>query len=510
MNDLTTKAWRLYEAGTEYNRKLGLYETVRLNEQFYRGDQWKGNAPESLPRPVFNLTRRIVDFLIGTLSPEKLSIRYSDDRLPYLDTSSVRDTVSEGLRLLGNHAMYRWKRNHMNELTHRALLEAAISGDGVFYCWWDSDCDCGQSFCGDIHTDLVDPVNLFVADPTRADIQSQDYIMLAGRCAVSDLREEARAAGVGEKELSGIRPDDGENFPDEPSDAEKATYLLRFFRENGEVFFEKATRTCVIRRGATGMKKYPVAYFNWLPRRGSFHGTSPITELIPNQRYVNVAYAMAMKHMTNAAFSKVVYDQSRIPEWNNEVGEAIAALGGGNISDAVSVVGVGQMHDEYLDLIESVVENTKNMMGATESALGDERATNTSAILALQEASQISLKQVNARLCRCIGELASIWADMLCANCPPERLLPISENGTVTAHRVDYALLGKELLHATAETGSTTYFTASATVTLLDHLLDAGHITVSQYLQYLPEGCIPDRAALLQELNLKGGEVNDQ
>ena len=99
---------------------------------------------------------------------------------------------------------------------------------------------------------------------------------------------------------------------------------------------------------------------------------------------------------------------------------------------------------------------------------------------------------------------------MLCANCPPDRLLPVSDGGTVTAHRVDYPLLGKELLHATAETGSTTFFTAAATVTMLDHLLDAGHITVSQYLQHLPEGCLPDRAALLQELNPKGGEVNDQ
>ena len=61
----------------------------------------------------------------------------------------------------------------------------------------------------------------------------------------------------------------------------------------------------------------------------------------------------------------MIYDKSRIPEWSNEVGEAIAAMGGGNLSDAVSVVGVGRMQEGYPELIENVIETTKSMMGAT-------------------------------------------------------------------------------------------------------------------------------------------------
>ena len=34
------KAWLQYEKGKEYKRRIGLYETVRRNERFYRGDQW--------------------------------------------------------------------------------------------------------------------------------------------------------------------------------------------------------------------------------------------------------------------------------------------------------------------------------------------------------------------------------------------------------------------------------------------------------------------------------------
>lgn len=509
MNDYTTPAWRLYETGLEYNRKINLYETVRRNERFYRGEQWDG-VDRDLPRPVFNLVRRIVDFLVGSLTPENLSIRYSDERLPYLESAAMRESVSQGLLLLDRNASYRWKLDRMDEVAARALVNAAISGDGVFYCRWDAARQSGQAFTGDIRTDVVDSGNLFLSDVNRADIQSQDYVMLAGRASVSSLRREALAAGVSEKDAARILPDDGDLAIPERNGADKATFLLRFYRENGEVICEKSTRSCLIRRTATGLKYYPVAYFNWFPRKGSYHGVSPVSELIPNQKYINSAYALVMKHMSDTAFSKVVYDKSRIPEWSNEVGEAIAAVGGGNISDAVEVLGTGQLQDGYLELIESVIETTKKLMGATDSALGDERANNTSAILALREASMVSLRQVGSRFTRCLGELASVWADMLCANCPPERLLPVAEENGVSARRVDYRLLSNALLHAAVECADTTRFSSSATVSLLGELLSGGHITVRQYLQQLPDGCMTDRGALLRELKPEGGEVTNE
>lgn len=510
--DQTTDIWRLYEAGRDYKRRIGLYETVRRNEKFYRGEQWQ-TTDDGLPRPVFNLIRRITDYLIGSVAPGEPSIHYTDDRLPFLDTAAERERVAEGLSLLNKNAAYRWTQNRMNELSQRALLDAAITGDGVFYCWWDSSCNCGQPFCGDIRTDLIPNTGLFLADPEKADIQSQDYLLLSGRATVASLRQEALDAGLSEQEIAKIVPDSGSEFEASTSGidwdgTQKATYLIHFFRENGEVVFEKSTRTQCIRRSATGLKYYPVAYFNWYPTKGSCHGTSPISEMLPNQKYVNSAYAMVMKHMSDTAFSKIIYDKSRIPEWSNEVGEAIAAMGGGNVSDAVSVVGVGQLQEGYLELINSVIENTKSMMGATESALGDEKANNTSAILALQEASRVALRQVEARFSRCIGELATVWADMLCTYSAPGRLLPVPESGKIHARRVDYGLLRHELLHATAETGSVDRFTPAATVALLEHLLDNGHITVRQYLEHLPEGCIRDKNALLQSIETgKGGSA---
>ncbi len=507
-SETSTLAWRLYEAGKEHKRRIGLYTTVRQNEQFYRGEQWKTSA-DGLPRPVFNVVRRITDYLVGSVAPDNPSIHYTDDRLPFLDVASVRERVLEGISLLNRNADYRWTQNRMGELSQRALLDAAITGDGIFYCWWDDSCDCGQPFCGDIRTELIPNLSFFPADPYRADVQSQDYILLSGRATVESLRREAMEAGMDPEEAKKILSDhDVDAFSPEQTlsgGVERATYLLRFWREEGEVVFEKSTKTHVIRHSKTGLRYYPVAHFCWYPNANSFHGTSPVSEMIPNQKYINSAYAMIMKHMSDTAFSKIIYDKSRIPEWTNEVGEAIAAMGGGSVSDAVAVVGVGQLQEGYLDLIESVIENTKSMMGATDSALGDERANNTSAILALQEASHVGLRGVEARFERCIGELASVWADMLCTYSHPERMLPVSEGGEVVARRVDYKLLRRELLHATAEAKANDRFTPSATVSILSHLLDTGHITIEDYLRHLPDGCLSDKNALIQSITQTGG-----
>ena len=516
MNEHTTKAWQQYEAGKEYKRRIGLYETVRKNERFYRGDQWQG-AHADLPRPVFNIVRRVTDYLVSSVVPGEVSVSYSDDRLPFLDNESDRARVLEGIRLLDRNADYRWKQSHMDALSYEALLDAAISGDGVFYCYWDSEKQNGQPFLGDVRTILLDNTSLFVADVNKRDIQEQNYILLSGRASVSSLRLEAKENGLSKEEIEKIVPDEETSTRSGDladfelgGDDQKTTFLVRFFKEDGKVIYEKSVKECVIKRVNTGLSLYPVAYFNWQPAKNSFHGVPPVSCMVANQKYINTAYAMAMKHMSDTAFSKVIYDKSRIPEWSNEVGEAIAAMGGGNVADAVSVVGVGKLQDHYLDLIDSVVDNTKAMMGATESALGDEKANNTSAILTLQEASRIALKQVGAAFRRCIGELAAIWADMLCTYSHPDRLLAYPDDeGNLVAGKPDYKRLREELLRATVQVRNTSAYTPSVMTALLDKLFDGGYLEAEDYLELLPDDHLTGREALMKKIRKKENQTHE-
>lgn len=511
------KAWQQYESGKEYKRRISLYETVRTNERFYRGEQWQYGEGKDLPKPVFNIVYRIINYLVCSVASANISLRFTDENLPFAKTGEDAEHIRKGVEVLTENTAYRWKKNGMDRKMLQMLTDAAITGDGVIYCYWDSSLPSPQRFEGDIATELIDSVNVFPSDVNTPDIQSQDYIILAGRASVGKLREEARNAGVSEDEIAKIVPDedyasqsgDMAKYELEGEDEAKTTYIVKFWREDGKVVFEKSTKACVIRRGKTDCRLYPIAHLNWTPVKNSFHGASPISSLIPNQKFINRAYAMVMKHMTDTAFSKVVYDKSKIPEWSNEVGEAIAAFGGGNVADSVSVVGVGEMQSGYMELIDGAVSLTKELTGATDSALGTLEANNTSAILALQETSRIPLEQIRSAYYRMVEDIANIWADMMCAYYPSERLLPCYSKGELKAEKVEFSVLKKDILCAEAEVAELSRFSASSVQNMLDKLLDGGYISPSDYVKRLPFGSIIDRESLLEEINKKTGASSE-
>ena len=511
------KAWSQYEAGKAYKRQIGLYENNRRNERFYRGDQWYGSQMNDLPKPVFNVIKRVIDFLVSSVASTDLSIRYTDENLPYITDKAQKEALTQALDILTRNAAYRWERSGLESKLFGLLTDAAVFGDGVIYCYWDPSVKTGQKYSGDIVTEIIDNANLFVSDVNRADIQSQEYVILSGRASVASLKQEALKCGVPSQLVNTINADrvletqsgDLGYTELEGEDEAKTTYIIKFWREDGKVVFEKSTESCVIKRVKTDCTLYPVAYFNWSPTKNSFHGTSPVTSLIPNQKFINRAYAMAMKHMTDTAFSKVVYDKSKIPEWSNGVGEAIAALGGGNIADAVSVVGVGEMQDGYMELIDSAVSLTKELMGATDSALGNIDANNTSAIIALQETSKVTLEQIRAAYYKCIEDMANIWADMMCAYYPNGRLLPYICDEETVVSGVDFDMLKKGMLSARIDVAQVARYSAVSAQNMLDKLLELGHISAAAYVRRLPAGIVHDREALVVEIEKKEKEKEE-
>ncbi len=510
MNSKPTKAWSQYEAGKAYKTRIGLYETTRRNECFYRGEQWQSSEAQGLPKPVFNIIRRVIDYLVCSVASADLSIRFSDDNLPFSapqDEQSIRSL----LETLTKNAAYRWEKCDMDAKLIELLTDAAISGDGALYCYWDETAAGAGEYTGDIVTMVADGSCIYPADVNSRDIQSQDYVIISGRSSVYSLRREAESFGVPAEDIAKISADGDTAYTAgnmgkyelEGEDEAKATFIVKFWKEDGKVCFEKSTRDCVIKRARTDCSLYPIAFFNWISTKNSFHGTSPVSGMIPNQKFINRAYAMAMKHMTDSAFSKVIYDKSKIPEWTNEVGEAIAAVGGGNISDAVSVVGTGHMQSDFMDVLDSAVSLTKELMGATESALGNLEASNTSAILALQETSRITLDNVRVAFYRCVEDMASIWADMMCAYYPSDRLIPCREGDGVVARQLDTSLLRRSMLNAHIDVAEITRYSAVNAQNMLDKLLDGGHITPAEYIKRLPAGLLMDRQALIDEIETR-------
>lgn len=513
MENKITKTWRQYEAGCEFKRRIGLYRNVRENERFVRGDQWQGEHGD-LPKPVFNILRRVVDYMVCTVYSKNLSICYTDDDMPYTSDASLAEKMRKSIALLSKHASYRWERNKMDKIMRRALYDAAISGDGAVYCYFDPDAHSPYPYKGDIVTENIDNVDIFVSDMNKADIQSQEYIILAGRQSVMSLRDEAIKNGMSRAEArKAIYSDERSNIIageysetelDGDEEEKKATYLIKFWREDGRVCFEKSTKNCIIRKVKTSCRLYPVAYMNWYNAKNCFHGISPISGLIPNQKFINKGYAMVMKHMSDTAFSKVIYDKTRIPEWTNAVGEAIAAVGSTNVSDAVSVIEPGKLEDGYMELLKDTVTMTKEMMGATEAALGNLNPVNTSAIIAIQEASKVPLLQIKDNVTALAEDIANIWADMMCAYYPNERLIPFAGEAGAS-EMAELEVLKDSMIRAHVEIADPERFSLTYNQSVIDKLLEGGHISIKEYLERLPAGIIADRNKLIE---IKESEEN--
>ena len=422
------------------------------------------------------------------------------------------------LELMNRTSSYRWEIENMDSLLRDGLLDAIISGNGMIYCYWDENIDGGNGFMGDVKCETVDSTNVFVSDVNLDDIQSQDYVMLSGRTSVKKLRAEAARANLDADLIRKIISDDdtesmaGDFASREMQDADagKATYLIKFTRDkDGFVCWEKSVKNTVISSCSTGMKLYPIVSFAWDKVKNSFYGSSPISELIQNQKYVNKAYAMMMKHMMDTAFSKVIYDKRLIPEWTNEVGEAIGVMSGGDVSNVVTTVGVGEMQENFLEIIDSVIDYTKRLTGANDTVLGETEPTNTSAILALREMSEVSLDGIRSNFTKAVKDLALIRFAIMKEYWAPERPVIFAESGEDTCRTIDFSIFDGDLIDAAVDTGASRRFSQSLLINTLNSLLASGHITLKEYLERIPDGMVTNKEELIARVEKSEALIGD-
>ena len=90
---------------------------------------------------------------------------------------------------------------------------------------------------------------------------------------------------------------------------------------------------------------------------------------------------------------------------------------------------------------------------------------------------------------------------MMCAYYPAERLLPYGDRSAPALASADFPLLSGSLVRATVELGAISTYSESGVVSILDKLLDGGHITAKQYVEQLPTGSLPDRDILISMLS---------
>ena len=504
---IVTEDWALYETGREYNHSLDLYGTVNRNERFYRGDQWGGVDSAGLPKPVFNIFKRVIGYFVSNVMQSRTAIRFNCAS-PFDDKLSLKRKEAEAVtEVLNTLITAKAETMKLDELLSDSLLDAALSGDAIAYTYWDPSVKTGQAFTGDFRTVLVDNTNVFFGNPNSKNVQSQPYILIASRETVSSLIKAAKANGVAPGEIAKINADDESAFQSgdlaqKELRGTKCTALIKLWKdENGRVVYRKSVKNAVIcPETATPLSLYPVCFMNWTKTKNSWHGQSAASGLIENQIFINKGFAMAMKHMMDTAFSKVVYDSTVIDKWTNKVGEAIAV--NGSVDGVARVLPSGQMQSGMLEVLSMAIAATQEFMGATDAALGNVDARNTSAIIALQQASALPLENIRRQLYSFAEDIGLCWLDFVFAYYDDRRLVLTGEDGYGTFPLSRYRSC---LFDCRVEAGAAGYWSEIASLNTLDSLMATGHISLKQYLERLPEGLVPLKDELLGELEAGAG-----
>ena len=295
------------------------------------------------------------------------------------------------------------------------------------------------------------------------------------------------------------------------------------------VHVTKATRHCNIFEDVdTGLSRYPLAWGNWQKQRNQYHGRALVMEIIPNQIFINQMMAMVFRHLQTQAFPTKIYNADLIPNISNEVGTAIGVRNlqpGQQIGEVISTIPAANMSAQIIQAIDLCMAYTKECLGATDAQMGNVRPDNTSALMVLQNASEVPLENTRAGLHEWVEDIGAILLDMMGTYYGKrpivrEKMMEEPVQGadgrqlidpmtgkpasTKVTRRVveefDFSIFKHLWLNISVDVGATTYYSEIAMVQTLDNLRRDGTLNIIEYLERMPDKLITRKQELIDSL----------
>ena len=327
MKPVTEKlVWDRFCQAVDFKRQIGLYDTVRTNENYFIGNQWEGVQAKGLPTPVFNFLKRVVLFQVATITSDNMTLQAA----PLLPTAQFpARRLEEITGVLNGQFAALFESAKLTTRLREMMRNSAVDGDGCMYFCFDPDVENGQPVKGEIQAEVVENTRVHFGNPNQRDPQKQPWIILSRRMLLEDARALAERWGA---DPEALRPDQ-EAFHNryDSYTGDKVTVLTHFWRDRttGSIFCcESAERGMLRPPYDTGLRRYPLIWLSWDFVQDCYHGQSLITGLIPNQNFINKIFALTGVSLLTTAFPKVIYDKNRLRSWDGSVGTAVAVAGG--------------------------------------------------------------------------------------------------------------------------------------------------------------------------------------
>ena len=540
----STELWRDFQRGRSYQSERGLTRMLPLCVKFYEGDQWAPPTKntKNLPRPVVNITKMICRSKKSAILSTPVRLRYSTFE------------PSQNVDKLNYFADYIQREMGADAIDKRAIDSAVKKGTYIYHYYWDAEArGMNASVIGGLRCELLEPLNVFFADPTEADEQKQAWILIATRESVKAVLQKADR-GI---DKDAIKSDEAIEDPyskKEQQESDLVTVLTRYFRKGGEVWCEKATKTTVINKafritpdvaaarasieaverstaedpaedglpdptnaqsGAQSARKadlYPIVVGQYEPREGCIYGLGEVEGIIPNQKAVNFNLAMMLLSAQENGWGKYVVgkDALRGQVITNEPGQVIVDhTPGGN--------GIRRLTDHALpsspmQIVEALTSLTRVVTGASEVMTGETLGPSMSgaAIAQLQSQALQPVEGLKKSFWRVKEKQGRVLAQFFRFFYSDTRFTYTPEGKTDTTERMVDTFSSAEIsdvdLDVTVETIGGTNASVAGDINALETALKMNAITPKQFFQMYPQDAISNRNEILRILDDAEGQ----
>lgn len=496
-----------------YGADRNYYDVIDTNIAFASGDQWRNVQADGLPKPVFNIIKRVKQFKIASLKGDAISIAIQPmEYRPQTNEIAMQQKVKD--TDLANSELKNILENVNFDAKSRTLLSDGFdTGDWCLHWYFDMDEQPYKQYRpevrGLIKAEIIDSTNVLFGNPNTRQVEKQPYIILVGRDLVKNLQEEAKANGV--KDVSTIKGDsetqnqmgDNGKLENDAKGYEKALYIIKYYKKDGEVYANKSVRgTYIYENRNTHLSYYPIAFNNWEEVKGSYHGRAETTGIIPNQIAINKMFAMVIYHLMLTAFPTGVYDADRIEGWTNEIGAQIPVtnLQGDSIKNIAGYLEPAPMSTQIIDAIELAMQYTKETLGVGDASLGNVTMNNATAIIAIQKSAAVPLENVKAAFYEFVKDCGRIIIDMMGTYYGVRPVVVTGPLNERTVEDFNFDTLKGMWLHIKTDVGNASYFSEVASVQTLDNLLNNGFIEFVEYLKRIPDEIIPNKQELITSI----------
>lgn len=499
--------WQEYTGSIEYDNGIEFDEEVKENRQFYIGNQWDGVNSGNLQKPVLNVVHLVGSHHIASIQSNDVSAVVT----PFLSTD---ETMRLMAKVVASEIDKQVELSRTKEKFRDTIQDGYVDGNSCMYLYSEINSSTDQLYKASIQTEVLDCTQVFFGNPYDKNVQSQPWIIIAQRLYLEDVKKTALDNGVDQSTVDSMQADDDQTQMNE--DTTKSvlkTVLTKFYKvrngENVSVHWLQTTQEAVIREDTDlQYTMYPIVYTQWEDRnKYTYRGISPITYIKPNQIMINKILALMLYYCQNMAFPYVLADKTKLrliidslTSGDNTGTQVITTPNIELTGQVMDFLKVPDFSGQVNNTLEVLYERTKECMGISDANLGNLRPENTSAIIALQEATMLPLQVQIRNYNDAYEQIARIMVDIM-AHDYGTRDVEVSMNGETQIMSFNFNDLQEANLNISMEVGASTYWSETSQITTMDNMLAKGLITNPiDYLERIPDKYIPNKAGLIDTL----------